>query len=53
MKFSKKASIAAVLFVIMMVFAGCSSNDEGDSAADNAKSPDQVAQCITRKSYRS
>ena len=43
MKFSKKASIAAVLFVIMMVFAGCSSNDEGDSAADNAKSPDQVA----------
>ena len=42
MKFSKKASIAAVLFVIMMVFVGCSSNDEGDSAADNAKSPDQV-----------
>ena len=42
MKFNKKAMIAAVLFVIMMVFAGCSSNDEGDSAADNAKSPDQV-----------
>ena len=35
MKFSKKASIAAVLFVIMMVFARCSSNDEGDSAADD------------------
>ena len=43
MKFSKKAIMAAVLFVIMMVFVGCSSNDEGDSAADNAKSPDQVA----------
>ena len=42
MKFNKKASIAAVLFVIMMVFAGCSSNDEGNSAADNAKTPDQV-----------
>ena len=43
MKFNKKAIIAALLFLIMMVFAGCSSNDEGDSAADKAKSPDQVA----------
>ena len=29
MKFNKKAGIAAVLFVIMMVFAGCSSDTEG------------------------
>ena len=53
MKFNKKAIIAAVLFVIMMVFVGCSSNDGGNSAADNAKTPDQVARCITRKSYSS
>ena len=32
MKFNKKAIIAAVLFVSMMVFAGCSSNDGGNSA---------------------
>ena len=47
MKFKKKAIIAAVLFVIMMVFAGCSSND-GENSADSqkqeekAKTPDQV-----------
>ena len=48
MKFNKKASIAAVLFVIMMVFVGCSSNDGGNSAdspkqEEKAKTPDQVA----------
>ena len=47
MKFNKKAIIAAVLFVIMMVFVGCSSNDGGNSAdsqkqEEKAKTPDQV-----------
>ena len=46
MKFNKKAIIAAVLFVSMMVFAGCSSNDGGNSAdkkqEEKAKTPDQV-----------
>ena len=37
MKFNKKASIAAVLFVIMMVFVGCSSDDEGNSAGLSKK----------------
>ena len=37
MKFNKKASIAAVLFVIMMVFVGCSSNDGGNSADSQRK----------------
>ena len=32
MKFNKKAIMAAVLFLIMMVFVGCSTNNEGDSA---------------------
>ena len=32
MKLNKKAGIAAVLFVIMMVFVGCSSDTEGNSA---------------------
>ena len=46
MKFNKKAIIAAVLFVIMMVFVGCSSNDGGNSAdfqkqEEKAKTPDQ------------
>ena len=42
MKLNKKAGIAAVLFVIMMVFAGCSS-DTGGNSADSQKNPDQVA----------
>ena len=42
MKFNKKASIAAVLFVIMMVFVGCSSDTGGNSADSQEKSPDQV-----------
>ena len=47
MKFNKKAIIAAVLFVIMMVFVGCSSNDGGNSAdsqkqEEKAKTPDQI-----------
>ena len=47
MKFNKKAIIAAVLFVSMMVFVGCSSNDGGNSAdsqkqEEKAKTPDQV-----------
>jgi ferredoxin len=43
MKFNKKAIMAAVLFLIMMVFVGCSTNNEGDSAdSQKQETPDQV-----------
>lgn len=41
MKFSKKALFTAMLFAIMLVFAGCSS-DNGGSSSDSKKSPDQI-----------
>lgn len=47
MKFNKKVMIAAALFVSMMVFVGCSSNNGGNSAnsqkqGEKANTPDQV-----------
>ena len=37
MKLNKKVMISAVLFLVMMVFVGCSSNDGENSAEDTFK----------------